>query len=167
MKKRVLALQRAILEGLARREKTLDELVQELGFPRDFLLNILSYFILERVVGFKQQRYYLKRDMCKLWLRDRESQIALLDEINELVTEAIHVGGDVKKMGLAKVWVDKEDEIVLERHLDGLKMFLTYLQEKGRKLKHPPALAEQRVVFFVQHNYGDLLQAIIPIDQFD
>lgn len=160
----LLAQERAVLESLAMQERTLDQLESDLGLEREGLLNVLSYFILETVIGYKQKIYFIKQEHCRSWLQKRESDPAeFLELIEAGLMAQTHKKQEtvgVPQLLFRKVWMDKSEKIAFERMVQNFDIFLKNLHEKGVKKKRKPKSADQQMVFFMHESYGNVLKKI-------
>jgi hypothetical protein len=164
MSRGLLRYERAVLESLGYGPKTIDQLKDDIGINRDILLNILSYFIMESVVGYKREVYSLSKEACSRWIEQHDSKQGKVQEVIELIESSMinHLQSQQHEghhFLFRKVWMEEDDRIVHDRLVQSYYQFISYLEQKQKekKLHKNNRLVSQEVILSLCTGYVNTL----------
>lgn len=166
MEKGLLLIERFIIEGLSKKDMNIQELAIQTRFDHGLLLNILPNLMMRNMINYKNGIYSLNRLDGHKWIQQINKKEFLKDEVkdvfqslvNNYFKEEVAKNSDLK---VQKIWLTKDEELILNSHLKGLESFFKNVKEARLKKTENERLFEQKVVVWGHMTYGDIVNEIL------
>ena len=169
MKDGLLVVERIVLESLSKKDKNLQELMEDTRLTHALLKNILSQFISKNMLTFNKGIYGINEATKNEWLPKINARNCVKEEIKEIFVSmvnqyfdrALEKEANELKLKLKKIWLTPSEEKILNSHLYNLESFITNL-EKDRILRPVKGkLCESKVILWGSSPYAALVSDIL------
>lgn len=170
MKDGLLIIERIIIESLSKKERNLQEIVNDTNLDQALLLNILPNLLMKNMIRYIRGTYSINKENCFQWLNEINKTDNVKEEAKELFTSLVnqYFKKDTEKkvvvvpqLKIQKMWLTPDEEMVLRSHMAGLECFFNGVKA-SRKLKpEREKTCEQRVVIWGLSQYSDLVDGVL------
>jgi hypothetical protein len=104
-----------------------------------------------------------------MWKNTINKKINLKEEVKELFAsivndyfnESISQNEKNSELKIQKVWLDKNEELILKNHLNSLDNFLKTIKQNHEKKSMKPKTFEQKILIWGVSNYSQLIDGIL------
>ena len=155
----ITAPERLILESLFKREKTFPELIECSSLDHEVLQFVISSLISKNLVLIHNHTYGINKNLADTMKSELKNPVDTFTEVNELLSNCITLTkfGNAK-FKLKKISVTKEEEVILKGLLDQIDFFIKSLNKNEDK-----PLSEQKIIFWGEGNYGQIINSCIHL----
>ncbi|MBP9681959.1 MAG: hypothetical protein KBD76_11180 [Bacteriovorax sp.] len=166
----LLIIERIIVESLSKKERNLQEIIIDTNLEHSLLLNILPNLIMKNIVRYNRGIYSLDKENCFQWLNEVNKDDHVKEEAKELFISLVNqyfskskekTAPSVAQLKIQKVWLTKEEEMVLNSHMAGLEGFFTGVKAARKMKAEKEKTYEQRVVIWGFSQYSDLVEGVL------
>lgn len=170
MKDGLLLIERMVIESLAKKEKNIQEIEIDTNLDHGLLLNILPNLLMRNIIRYKSGVYSLEKDQCFSWLSEVNKRENVKEEAREIFTSLVnqYFKKDKQKeaqnspqLKIQKMWLTKDEELVLKSHMAGLEGFFNGIKEARKHHPQREKTCEQRVVVWGFSHYSDLIEGVL------
>ena len=170
MKDGLLIIERIIIESLSKKERNLQEIINDTSLEHSLLLNILPNLLMKNMIRYTRGIYSLEKENCFLWLKEINKNDYIKEEAKELFISLVnqYFRADICKkpametqLKIQKVWLTSDEEMVLRSHMASLDGFFTGVKASRRVKPEREKTSEQRVVIWGLSQYSDLVDGVL------
>ena len=170
MKDGLLIIERIIIESLSKKEKNLQEIIHDTSLEHSLLLNILPNLLMKNMIRYTRGTYSIEKEECFKWLDEINQVDNIKEEVKELFVSLVnqHFKNNLNKksaietqLKIQKVWLTRDEELVLRSHMATLDGFFTGVKDSRRKKPEREKTSEQRVVIWGLSQYSDLIEGVL------
>lgn len=170
MKDGLLIIERIIIESLSKKERNLQEIIIDTSLEHSLLLNILPNLLMKNMIRYNRGTYSLDKENCFQWLNEVNKSDNVKEEAKELFISLVnqYFKKDVEKnlavtpqLKIQKVWLTKDEEMVLRSHMAGLDGFFSGVKASRKMKPQREKTCEQRVVIWGLSQYSDLVEGVL------
>jgi hypothetical protein len=170
MKDGLLIIERIIIESLSKKERNLQELIFDTNLDHSLLLNILPNLLMKNMIRYNRGTYSIEKENCLVWLAEINKSDNVKEEAKELFISLVnqYFKKDLNKkpamdaqLKIQKVWLTREEELVLRSHMLTLDGFFTGVKASRRVKPEKEKTYEQRVVIWGLSQYSDLVDGVL------
>jgi hypothetical protein len=170
MKDGLLIIERIIIESLSKKERNLQELIIDTNLEQSLLLNVLPNLIMKNIIRYSRGTYSIDKENCFQWLSEVNRDDNVKEEAKELFISLVNqyfTKGEEKKtsiepqLKIQKMWLTREEEVILRSHMAGLESFFTGVKASRRMKPEREKTHEQRVVIWGLSQYSDLVDGVL------
>lgn len=170
MKDGLLMIERIVIESLSKKEKNIQEIEIDTNLGHGLLLNILPNLLMRNMVRYKNGVYSIDKDHCFEWLSEVNKKENVKEEAKEIFTSLVNqyfkkdatmapqAGPQLK---IQKMWLTRDEEIILKSHMNTLEGFFNGIKEARRYHPQKEKTCEQRVVIWGFSHYSDLVEGVL------
>ena len=170
MKDGLLILERIVVESISKKDKNIQELSIDTNLEHAVLLNILPNLLMKNILKYQRGNYSIDKEASLQWRSGINKDDNVKEEAKELFTSLVNqyfkkdCEASAKRASLLKiqkVWLTKDEEIVLNSHLINLENFFQGI--KNSRKTHPlrEKTCEQKVVIWGASQYSSLMHGIL------
>jgi hypothetical protein len=166
----LLMIERIVIESLSKKEKNIKELEFDTNLNHGLLLNVLPNLLMKNILRYKMGIYSLEMANNSIWLSDINRQENVKEEVKEMFTSLVnqYFEKDTMKNSetrthfkVQKMWLTKDEEMVLKSHMAVLEGFFLGVKEARRSQPQKEKTCEQRVVIWGFSQYSDLIDGVL------
>lgn len=170
MKDGLLIIERIIVESLSKKERNLQEIIHDTNLDHSLLLNILPNLLMKNMIRYTRGTYSIEKENCFQWLNEINKRDNVKEEAKELfislVNQYFKKDFDKKpavepQLKIQKVWLTRDEELVLHSHMASLDGFFTGVKASRRVKPEREKTCEQRVVIWGLSQYSDLVDGVL------
>jgi hypothetical protein len=170
MKDGLLIIERIIVESLSKKERNLQEIIMDTNLDHSLLLSVLPNLLMKNMVRYTRGIYSLEKENCFQWLTEINKEDHVKEEAKELFISLVNqyfTKSNERKSSVApqlkiqKVWLTKDEEIILRSHMACLESFFTQVKATRRVKPEKEKTCEQRVVIWGLSQYSDLVDGVL------
>lgn len=174
MKDGLLIIERIIVESLSKKERNLQEIILDTNLEHSLLLNVLPNLIMKNMIRYTRGTYSIDKENCFQWLGEvnkddhvkEEAKELFISLVNQYFAKDISMSNNKKPMSapqlkIQKVWLTRDEEVVLRSHMAGLESFFTGIKASRRMKPQKEKTCEQRVVIWGLSQYSDLVDGVL------
>lgn len=172
MKDGLLIIERIIVESLSKKERNLQEIILDTNLEHALLLNVLPNLIMKNMVRYTRGTYSIDKENCFQWLNEVNKDDHVKEEAKELFISLVNQYFMKSKLNnkkatiepqlkIQKVWLTREEEVLLRSHMAGLESFFTGIKASRRLKPEREKTYEQRVVIWGLSQYSDLVDGVL------
>lgn len=170
MKDGLLIIERIIVESLSKKERNLQEIIMDTGLEHSLLLSVLPNLIMKNMVRYTRGIYSLEKENCFQWLSEVNQVDHVKEEAKELfvslVNQYFSKSNERKsypepQLKIQKVWLTKDEEVILRSHLAGLENFFSMVRASRKVKPEREKTCDQRVVIWGMSQYSDLVEGVL------
>lgn len=160
----LLLVERMVLESVANKERTLQEIADDTSLSINLLKNILASLIQRGILNFKAGCYQLGHANKSSWLAVINKKENIKEELSELFSSFVNQSfSELEKksegLRIKKVWMTRDEQRQLEIQLKSLQHFLDSIKEsRKRNPQLDGKTSELKVIFWGQSSYKDLVE---------
>lgn len=166
MKNGLTMIERLVVESLVKKERNIQELELDTKLSHGILMNVLLELLMNGVIRYQKGLYSLEKENSFQWLNKVNQKENLKAETKEVANSLIDryfaennkVATELK---VKKVWLTKEEEIVLNSHLINLESFFNQVKNARKLRPQKENTAEQRVILWGTSHYSELVEGIL------
>ncbi|MDO9183201.1 MAG: hypothetical protein Q7U04_12370 [Bacteriovorax sp.] len=170
MKDGLLIIERIIIESLSKKERNMQEIILDTNLDHSLLLNILPNLLMKNMIRYTRGTYSIEKENCFQWLNEVNKTDNVKEEAKELFISLVNqyfkkdlvkpVGNETQ-LKIQKVWLTRDEEVILRSHLSGLDGFFTGVKASRRIKPEREKTCEQRVVIWGLSQYSDLVDGVL------
>jgi hypothetical protein len=166
----LLLVERIVIESLSKKEKNIQEIEIDTKLSHGLLLNILPNLLMRNMIRYRAGIYSLDRENCFSWLSEVNKRENVKEEAKELFTslvnqyfknEAPEQEMAAPQLKIKKMWLTREEEMILKSHLATLEGFFQGVKESRLHNPQREKTCEQRVVIWGLSHYCDLVEGVL------
>ena len=170
MKDGLLIIERIIVESLSKKERNLQEIIMDTNLEHSLLLNVLPNLLMKNMIRYTRGVYSIDKEHCFQWLNEINKDDNVKEEAKELFTSLVnqYFKKDLDKaktlepqLKIQKVWLTRDEEMILRSHMAGLESFFTGVKASRRVKPEREKTCEQRVVIWGLSQYSDLVDGVL------
>lgn len=171
MKDGLLIIERIIVESLSKKERNLQEIILDTNLEHSLLLNVLPNLLMKNMIRYTRGTYSIEKENCFQWLNKINQADNVKEEAKELFISLVnqYFKKDLAKKELAlepqlkvqKVWLTKDEEMVLRSHMASLDGFFNGVKASRKVKPEREKTCEQRVVIWGLSQYSDLVEGVL------
>lgn len=170
MKDGLLIIERIIIESLSKKERNLQEIIQDTSLDHSLLLNVLPNLLMKNMILYRRGIYSIDKENCFQWLSEINKGDNVKEEAKELFISLVnqYFKKDYAKktstetqLKIQKIWLTAEEERVLRSHMAGLEIFFSGIKATRKTHPEKEKTCEQRVVIWGLSQYSDLLEGVL------
>lgn len=170
MKDGLLIIERIIIESLSKKERNLQEIINDTNLDHALLLNVLPILLMKNMIRYTRGTYSIEKENCFQWLNEINKSDYVKEEAKELFISLVnqYFRKDVEKkpaidtqLKIQKVWLTRDEELVLRSHMASLDGFFTGVKASRRVKPEREKTCEQRVVIWGLSQYSDLVDGVL------
>lgn len=170
MKDGLLIIERIIIESLSKKERNLQEIIMDTNLDHSLLLSVLPNLIMKNMVRYTRGIYALEKENCFQWLNEINKEDHIKEEAKELFISLVNQyfaksnerkTSLVPQLKIQKVWLTKDEEVVLRSHMAGLESFFTQVKASRKVKPEREKTCEQRVMIWGLSQYSDLVEGVL------
>jgi CRISPR/Cas system-associated protein Csx1 len=169
MKDGLMLIERIVIESIAKKEKNIYELSIDTNLNQPLLLNILPELLMKNLIKYHRGIYSIDLQQSLMWKNTINKKINLKEEVKELFAsivndyfnESISQNEKNSELKIQKVWLDKNEELILKNHLNSLDNFLKTIKQNHEKKSMKPKTFEQKILIWGVSNYSQLIDGIL------
>jgi len=170
MKDGLLIIERIIIESLSKKERNLHEIILDTNLEHGLLLNILPNLLMKNMIRYNRGIYSIDKENCFQWLNEINKNDNVKEEAKELFISLVNqyfAKSILKKsvvepqLKIQKVWLTKDEEIILRSHMVGLERFFSGVKDSRKVRPEKEKTCEQRVVIWGWSQYSDLVEGVL------
>jgi len=170
MKDGLLIIERIIVESLSKKERNMQEIIHDTNLDHSLLLNVLPNLLMKNMIRYKRGIYSIDKENCFQWLNEVNKTDNVKEEAKELFISLVnqYFQKDKEKkhalppqLKIQKVWLTKDEEIILRSHMAGLECFFNGIKAARKTKPEKEKTCEQRVVIWGLSQYSDLVDGVL------
>lgn len=170
MKDGLLIIERIIVESLSKKERNLQEIIMDTNLDHALLLSVLPNLIMKNMVRYTRGIYSIEKENCFQWLSEINKEDYVKEEAKELFVSLVnHYFAKTQErkncvepqLKIQKIWLTKDEEIVLRSHMACLESFFTQVKASRKTRPEKEKTCEQRVVIWGHSQYSDLVDGVL------
>lgn len=170
MSEGLLMVERIVIESLSKKEKNIQEIELDTNLSHGLLLNIMPNLLMRNMIRYKSGIYSLDKEHAFLWLSEINKTENIKEEASEIFTSLVnqYFKNDeelkkpkVSQFKIQKMWLTKEEEMILKSHMSTLEGFFTGVKEARKYHPQREKTCEQRVVVWGITDYSDLIDGVL------
>lgn len=170
MKDGLLIIERIIVESLSKKERNLQEIIMDTSLEHSLLLSVLPNLIMKNMVRYTRGIYSLERENCFQWLSEVNKEDHVKEEAKELFVSLVNqyfAKSNIRKsssdpqLKIQKVWLTKDEEVILRSHMAGLESFFSQVKASRKVKPEREKTCDQRVVIWGMSQYSDLVEGVL------
>jgi len=170
MQEGLLIIERIVIESLSKKERNLQEMINDTNLDHSLLLNILPNLLMKNMIKYHRGIYSLNKENCLQWLSDINKNDNIKEEAKELFVsmvnqyfrkEPIPFASTAPQLKIQKMWLTPDEEMVLRSHLATLDSFFTGVKASRKVKPVREKTHEQRVVIWGLSQYSDLVDGVL------
>ena len=165
MKDGLLLLERIIIESISKKEKNIQELVNDTNLEQGILLNILPNLLMRNLLKYQRGIYSINKENSLTWGNGINRNENIKEEVKELFTSLVnhyfHKEKENSLLKIQKVWLTRDEEIILNTHMVNLENFFTGIKNSRKRNPVTEKTFEQRVVIWGSSQYSDLVHGVL------
>lgn len=170
MKDGLLIIERIIIESLSKKDRNLQEIIHDTNLEHSLLLNILPNLLMKNMIRYTRGTYSLEKENCFQWLNEINKSDNVKEEAKELFIslvnqyfkkDCIKLRAVEPHLKIQKVWLTRDEELVLRSHMASLDGFFTGVKASRRVKPEREKTCEQRVVIWGLSQYSDLVDGVL------
>lgn len=152
-------LERIVIESIAKRESSLEQIHRDTKLEYNFILNLLSRLVKRGLIKFREGKYSVYQNQIAWRKINRDQSISCeLKELTEGLVENYFTDKTVNVLKLQKVYMTEKDLRILDSLFNNIDIFIKNLKADQRKSKSESCTSEQKVIFWSYSGYNDLIQ---------
>ena len=134
------------------------------------LLNVLPNLLMKNMIRYNRGTYSIEKENCFKWLDEINKIDNIKEEAKELFVSLVnqYFKKDYEKkpamqpqLKIQKVWLTRDEELVLRSHMASLDGFFTGVKASRRVKSEREKTSEQRVVIWGLSQYSDLIEGVL------
>jgi hypothetical protein len=166
----LLIIERIIIESISKKEKNLQEIMSDTNLNHSLLLNVLPNLLMKNMIRYTRGIYSIEKENCVKWLSDINRKDNVKEEAKELFVSLVnqYFKKDLEKtpsplpqLKIQKVWLTRDEEMILNSHLAGLDSFFNGVKASRRVKPEKEKTYEQKVVIWGHSQYSDLVEGVL------
>jgi hypothetical protein len=169
MKDGLMLIERIVIESIAKKEKNIYELSIDTNLNQPLLLNILPELLMKNLIKYHRGIYSIDLEQSLMWKNTINKKVNLKEEVKELFAsivndyfnESISSNEKNSELKIQKVWLDKNEELILKNHLNTLDNFLKTIKQNREKKSIKEKTFEQKILIWGVSNYSQLIDGIL------
>lgn len=170
MKEGLLILERIIIESLSKKERNLQEIIHDTNLEHSLLLNILPNLLMKNMIRYNRGTYFLEKENCFQWLGEinhgdnvkEEAKELFISLVNQYFNKEMDKKSSIEPhLKIQKMWLTRDEEVVLRSHMASLDGFFTGVKASRRTKPERERTYEQRVVIWGFSQYSDLIDGVL------
>jgi hypothetical protein len=170
MKDGLLIIERIIIESLSKKERNLQEIIMDTNLDHSLLLSVLPNLIMKNMVRYTRGIYTLEKENCFQWLNEINKEDHIKEEAKELFISLVNQyfaksnerkASLVPQLKIQKVWLTKDEDVVLRSHMAALESFFTQVKASRKVKPEREKTCEQRVMIWGLSQYSDLVEGVL------
>jgi hypothetical protein len=170
MKDGLLIIERIIVESLSKKERNLQEIIHDTNLDHSLLLNILPNLLMKNMIRYTRGTYSIEKENCFQWLNEINKTDNIKEEAKELFIslvnqyfkkDCVKLRAMEPQLKIQKVWLTRDEELVLRSHMASLDGFFTGVKASRRVKPEREKTCEQRVVIWGLSQYSDLVDGVL------
>ncbi|MBC7539298.1 MAG: hypothetical protein H7281_10785 [Bacteriovorax sp.] len=170
MKDGLLIIERIIVESLSKKERNLQEIILDTNLDHSLLLNILPNLLMKNMIRYTRGTYSIEKENCFQWLNEINKTDNIKEEAKELFIslvnqyfkkDCIKLRAMEPQLKIQKVWLTRDEELVLRSHMASLDGFFNGVKASRRVKPEREKTCEQRVVIWGLSQYSDLVDGVL------
>lgn len=153
MHKSLLAVERMVYENLVKCEKSMPELTRDTSLSIGLLRNVLNSLIVKGMIEYKRGTYGPTK--TSLTTKDQCDELV---EMSQALAELKWNANDKDSLlSLKKVYVEKEDEMILKSMMASIESFVRDLQLRQSQNPKSHKVGERKVIMLGMGQYSRLV----------
>lgn len=169
MKEGLLILERIIVESISKKEKNIQELAIDTNLEHALLLNILPTLLMKNIINYQRGIYSINKENSLLWKSGINKTDNIKEEAKELFTSLVnqYFKNDIAEakhnsvLKIQKVWLTKDEEMVLNSHMKTLESFFNSVKNSRKINPIREKTFEQKVVIWGTSQYSELVHGVL------
>jgi len=166
----LLMIERIVIESLAKKEKNISEIEIDTKLSHGLLLNIMPNLLMRNMIRYKGGIYSLDKEHTFEWLPVINKKENVKEEAKEIFTSLVNQyfktetenkGQKLSHFKIQKMWLTKEEEMILNSHLSTLEGFFNGVKEARKYHPQREKTCEQRVVVWGMTEYSNLIDGVL------
>ncbi len=167
----LLIIERIIIESLSKKERNIEEIILDTNLEHSLLLNVLPNLLMKNMIRYTRGIYSIEKDNCFQWLNEINKNDHVKEEAKELFISLVNqyfTKNETNKKAITapqlkiqKVWLTREEEILLRSHMATLEGFFIGIKASRKMKPQREKTFEQRVVFWGLSQYSDLIDGVL------
>ncbi|OIQ16741.1 MAG: hypothetical protein BM556_13850 [Bacteriovorax sp. MedPE-SWde] len=162
--KELLMLERMVIESIAKGEKSLKSIQLDTGLDYSLVLSIAAKLLQRGLVDYKYGEYSVSKNDINWQKVNRDDSIK--NEIKEVSDNMIDIFFDDRsrnKLKLQKVYINKQDEKILNSLLNSVENFVNDLRKDQKVNNVKVQTKDQKVLMWGYGDYQDLVQNTLKV----
>ncbi|GAB4013159.1 MAG: hypothetical protein Fur0010_09710 [Bdellovibrio sp.] len=155
MHKSLLAVERMVFDSLIKCEKSMHELTRDTSLSSSMLRNILNSLIVKGMIEYKKGIY----GPTKMSLNELDKEYDLLEMSQGLARLKWRENDDESFLTLKKIYVDKDDELILKSMMASMDSFVRDIQLRQSQNPKSHKVGERKVIVLGMGQYSRLVDA--------
>jgi hypothetical protein len=168
MKNGLLIIERIIVESLSKKERNLQEIIQDTNLDHSLLLNVLPNLLMKNIVSYRRGTYFIDKENCFSWLSEVNKGDNVKEEVKDLFISLVNQYFQKEKnhavtpqLKIQKAWLTRDEEVILRSHMAGLESFFNGVKASRKMKPEREKTCEQRVVIWGLSQYSDLVDGVL------
>lgn len=170
MKDGLLIIERIIVESLSKKERNMQEIINDTNLDQALLLNILPNLLMKNMIRYTRGIYSIDKEHCMLWLNEinktdnvkEEAKELFISLVNQYFQKDVRLNNSVSpQLKIQKVWLTTDEEMVLRSHMASLDGFFSGVKASRKVKPQREKTCEQRVVIWGLSQYSDLVEGVL------
>ncbi len=166
----LLMIERIVIESLSKKEKNIQEIEIDTRLSHGLLLNIMPNLLMRNMIRYKNGIYALDKEHTFEWLKVINKTEHIKEEAREIFTSLVNQyfktetqkeGPQSSQFKIQKMWLTKEEEMILNSHLSTLEGFFQGVKEARKYQPQREKTCEQRVVVWGMTDYSNLIDGVL------
>lgn len=166
----LLMIERIVIESLSKKEKNIHEIEIDTHLSHGLLLNIMPNLLMRNMIRYKSGIYSLDKEHAFEWLSIVNKTEHIKEEAREIFTSLVNqyfkaetevVRPKSSQFKIQKMWLTKEEEMILNSHLNTLEGFFQGVKETRKYQPQREKTCEQRVVVWGMTDYSNLIDGVL------
>nr|BDT26832.1 hypothetical protein BHI3_02980 [Bacteriovorax sp. HI3] len=166
----LLMIERMVIESLSKKEKNIQEIEIDTNLSHGLLLNILPNLLMRNMVRYRSGIYSIDKDHCFEWLSEVNRKENVKEEAREIFSSLVNQyfkketqpsSQNGPQLKIQKVWLTREEELILKSHMATLEGFFNGVKEARKYHPQREKTCEQRVVVWGLSHYSDLIEGVL------
>lgn len=166
MNRTVLIVERIVVEALERKGLLLKELHEQTGLKESLLKAICRNLIDQGVISYKSGFYELDWANKENWLPRLQCREGTKAEIKELFSSLVNVifeSNPAASLKMKKVWLEPEEQEVLNIKLREIDLFLDNVKQKRGTRPVREVTKGKQVLFYGHSPYEELVDSLLQV----
>lgn len=160
--KKLLMIERAILESCTTKGRTIFEIAHDTGLELSIVSALCVRLSRRGILERQESRYFVLSNAQELVDANLPENLKMeVSDLTSALVENYFADQENKVLKLQKVYVDKSEELILKSLLNQLSLFIRDLQQE--KSRRNTELKRQKVIMWGYGNYEDLIRKSLEL----